>query len=108
MKYSSLLIFLLIFSCSPKQEKALTLADLKKGEKAEIIAIDLPEELQADSTMHLGLIRRVGVKVGVTGVSRGPEEAERGMNYGFDIDGGNYFGLYEPHASMVKVKRLEE
>lgn len=106
VKYLSALLFFLFISCGSKQE-VLSLADLKAGEKAEIIEIVIPEAYLADSALHNRLLRGVGAKVGVSGTSRGAKEAERGTNYGFDIEGGSYFGLYEPQASMVKVKRIE-
>ncbi len=100
------LLLLLIVSCSSKEE-ALTLADLKAGDKVEFIAIEMEEEHLADSSLHMRMLRAMGVSVGVTGTSRGSKEAQRGTLYGFDIEDGNYFGLYEPQASMVKVRRLK-
>ncbi len=106
MKYFSIALLTLLISCGSNQE-VLTLADLKKGDKAEIISIEIPEEYKADSSLHMRLLNNVGAKIGIQGTSRGPKEANRGIIYGFDPENGNFFGLYEPQASMVIVRKLK-
>ena len=102
-----LLLLLCFLSCQSKED-FLTLSDLKEGQRAEVIAIEMMEEHLADSALHMRLLKGVGVKVGLKGEARGPKEASRGIIYGFDPLEGNYFGLYEPQASMIKVKIIED
>jgi len=102
-----LLIFVFAIACSPKEEKLFSLSDLKAGERAEIMVIELPEGEDMDKDLNKRMFKMLGVEIGAVLTARGPKEAKKGIIFGFDVDEGKYFGLYEPQAKMVKVSRLE-